>query len=169
MPCDARVYPGKMAKKKQSSQNKLIAENRRSRYDFQIEETFEVGIMLTGTEVKALREGRANIAESYASVEGNEVFLVNANIPIYAPASQFNHEPKRHRKLLLKRREINKLVGETQRKGRTIVPLKMYFNDKGLVKLLIGVGVGKKSVDKRETEKKRDWQKQKARLMRERG
>ena len=158
-----------MAKKKESSQSKLIAENRRARFDYEIEETFEAGIQLLGTEVKALREGRANIAESYASVEGMEVFLINANIPIYAPASQFNHEPKRHRKLLLKRREINKLIGETQRKGRTIVPLKMYFTTNGLIKLLIGIGVGKKSVDKRETEKKRDWQKQKARLMRERG
>lgn len=155
-------------KKKDSSHGKVIAENRRARFDFAIEETFEAGIQLVGTEVKALREGRANIAESYATIEGNEAFLINANIPIYAPASQFNHAPKRHRKLLLKRREINKLIGETQRKGRTIVPLKLYFSDKGLIKLLIGVGVGKKSIDKRETEKKRDWQKQKARLMRER-
>lgn len=157
-----------MAKKKEDTQGKVIAENRRARFDFAIEETFEAGIMLVGTEVKALREGRANIAESYASVEGSEVFLINANIPIYAPASQFNHEPKRHRKLLLKRREINKLIGETQRKGRTIVPLKMYFTKTGLVKLLLGVGTGKRTIDKRETEKKRDWQKQKARLMRER-
>ncbi len=158
-----------MAKKKENSQNKLIAENRRARYDYAIEETFEAGIQLVGTEVKALREGRANIAESYASVEGNEVYLINANIPIYAPASQFNHAPKRPRKLLLKRREINMLIGDMQRKGRTIVPLKMYFNNTGFVKLLLGVGMGKKSIDKRETEKKRDWQKQKARLMRDRG
>ncbi len=158
-----------MAKKKPESQNKLIAENRRARYDYAIEETFEAGLQLLGTEVKALREGRANIAESYASVEGNEVYLINANIPIYAPASQFNHEPKRHRKLLLKRKEISRLLGETQRKGRTIVPLKLYFNHRGLIKLLIGIGVGKRDIDKRETEKKRDWQKQKARLMRERG
>lgn len=158
-----------MAKKKDNSQSKVIAENRRARYDFAIEETFEAGIQLVGTEVKALREGRANIAESYASVEGNEVYLINANIPIYAPASQFNHEPKRPRKLLLKRREINKFIGETQRKGRTIVPLKMYFTEKGLVKLLVGIGVGKRNIDKRDSEKKRDWQKQKARLMREKG
>ena len=125
--------------------------------------------MLHGTEVKALREGRANIAESYASVEGNELWLINANIPIYAPASQFNHDPKRHRKLLLKRKEINRLLGETQRKGRTIVPLKLYINDRGLVKILIGIGTGKRSIDKRDTQKKRDWQKQKARLMREKG
>lgn len=148
---------------------KAIAENRRARYDFTIEDTFEAGIMLVGTEVKALREGRANIAESYASVEGNEVWLINANIPIYAPASQFNHLPKRPRKLLLKRKEINRLLGETQRKGRTIVPLKLYANKRGLVKLLIGIGVGKRSIDKRETQKNRDWQKQKARLMREKG
>jgi len=155
--------------KKPESKNRAIAENRRARYDFAIEDTFEAGIALVGTEVKALREGRANIAESYATVEGNEAFLINANFPIYAPASQFNHEPRRPRKLLLKRREINRLIGETQRKGRTIVPLKLYFNDRGLIKLLIGIGVGKRNIDKRETEKKRDWQKQKARLMRERG
>jgi len=156
-------------KKKDTALGKTIAENRRARFDFAIEETFEAGVMLVGTEVKALREGRANIAESYAAVEGNEVFLINANIPIYAPASQFNHAPKRPRKLLLKRKEINKLLGETQRKGRTIVPLKLYFNQKGFVKLLLGVGTGKRSIDKRETEKKRDWQKQKSRLLRERG
>lgn len=155
--------------KKPASQNRALAENRRARFDFAIEDTFEAGIMLLGTEVKALREGRANIAESYASVEGNELWLINANIPIYAPASQFNHEPKRHRKLLLKRKEINRLLGETQRKGRTIVPLKLYINDRGLVKILLGVGTGKRSVDKRDTQKKRDWQKQKARLMRDKG
>ena len=129
-----------MAKpKKKSAGTGLIAENRRARYDYAIEDTFEAGIQLLGTEVKALREGRANIAESYAAVEGNEVMLINANFPIYAPASQFNHAPRRPRKLLLKRREINRLLGETQRKGRTIVPLKLYFNDRGLIKLLIGI------------------------------
>lgn len=155
--------------KKPEPQGKLIAENRRARFDYAIEDTFEAGITLVGTEVKALREGRANIAESYASVEGNEVYLINANIPIYAPASQFNHDPRRPRKLLLKRREINRLLGDTQRKGRTIVPLKLYFNNRGLIKLLIGIGVGKQKIDKRETQKKRDWNKQKARLMREKG
>lgn len=148
---------------------KLIAENRRARFDFAIEETFEAGISLVGTEVKALRLGKANIAESYASVEGEELFLINANFPIYEPASQFNHEPKRHRKLLLKRREIDKLMGAVQRKGRTIVPLKLYFNDRGFIKLLLGVGIGKKQADKRETQKTRDWNKQKARLMKDRG
>ena len=146
-----------------------IAENRRARFDFQVEETFEAGISLVGTEVKALRLGKANIAESYASVEGEEIFLINANFPIYEPASQFNHLPTRPRKLLLKRREIDKLMGAVQRKGRTIVPLKLYFNDRGLVKLLIGIGVGKRHTDKRETQKTRDWNKQKARLMKERG
>ncbi len=159
-----------MAKKKTGTDNnKLVAENRRARFDYAIEETFEAGVMLVGTEVKALRLGQTNIAESYASIEGDEMFLINANIPIYEPASQFNHDPKRHRKLLLKRREINKLMGETQRKGRTLIPLKMYFNNEGRLKLLIGVGIGKKAIDKRETTKKRDWDKQKARIMRERG
>lgn len=156
-------------KKKQTDNNKLIAENRRARFDYAIEDTFEAGISLVGTEVKALREGRANIAESYCGVENGEIILVNADIPIYPPASQFNHLPTRPRKLLLKKREITKLVNEQQRKGRTIVPLKMYFNDKGLAKLLIGVGTGKRAIDKRETVKARDWNKQKARIMREKG
>jgi len=160
-----------MAKKKKADDNnKLIAENRRARFDYAIEDTFEAAISLVGTEVKSLRVGQASIAESYASMEGGEeLWLINANIPIYEPASQFNHDPKRHRKLLLKRREINKLRTEVQRKGRAIVPLKVYFNDKGRVKVLIGVGMGKRQIDKRETEKKRDWNKQKARLMRDRG
>ena len=157
-----------MAKKKEFT-GKLIADNKRARFDYAIEDTFEAGILLVGTEVKALREGRANIAESYAAIEGNEAYIINANIPIYAPASQFNHLPTRPRKLLLKRREINKLIGETQRKGRTLVPLKMYFDKRGFAKLLLGVGVGKRDVDKRETQKTRDWQRDKARIMRERG
>lgn len=148
---------------------KPIAENRRARFDFAIEETFIAGISLVGTEVKALRQGKANIAESYAAVEGEEIFLINANFPIYEPASQFNHLPTRPRKLLLKRREIDKLMGAVNRKGRTIVPLKLFFDERGLVKLLIGLGVGKRQADKRETQKKRDWNKQKARLMKERG
>lgn len=158
-----------MAKKKPQPTGKLIAENKRGRFDYEIEDTFEAGIVLVGTEVKALRLGRANIAESYATIEGTEAMLINANFPIYAPASQFNHLPTRPRKLLLKRREINRLMGEIQKKGRTLVPLKLYFNDKGFIKLLLGIGMGKRNVDKRETQKKRDWQKQKARLLRERG
>ncbi len=156
-------------KKKDGGNNAVLAENRKARYDYAVEETMEAGIMLVGTEVKALREGRGNIAESYVSVENNEAWLINANIPIYAPASQFNHLPTRPRKLLLKRKQINVLLGETQRKGRTIVALKMYFNDKGKAKLLIGTATGKQNYDKRQTDKKRDWQKQKARLMREKG
>ena len=149
--------------------NKTIAENRRARFNYAVEETFEAGIVLVGTEVKALREGQANIAESYAAIENEELMLINANIPIYAPASQFNHLPTRPRKLLMKRRELNKLMAETQRKGRTIVPLKMYFNDKGRVKILVGVATGKDNRDKRDTVKKRDWQRDKARIMREKG
>jgi len=159
-----------MAKpKKADPNNKTIAENRRARFDYTVEETFEAGISLVGTEVKALREGQANIAESYAAIENGNVMLINANIPIYAPASQFNHLPTRPRRLLLKKREIAKLWNETQRKGRTIVPLKLYFNDRGKAKLLIGIATGKDKGDKRDTVKKRDWQRDKARLMRERG
>ena len=155
--------------KKADPNNRTIAENRRARYNYAVEEAYEAGIVLVGTEVKALREGKANIAESYAAIENEELMLINANIPIYAPASQFNHLPTRPRKLLMKRRELNKLMAETQRKGRTIVPLKMYFNEKGRVKLLIGVATGKDNRDKRDSVKKRDWQRDKARLMREKG
>lgn len=159
-----------MAKQKKPGEGgKLIAENRRARFDYQIEDTFEAGISLVGTEVKALREGQANIAESYCSVEDGEIFLVNANIPTYAPASQFNHFPTRPRKMLLKKREIARLIIEQQRKGRTILALKMYFNTKGLIKVLVGIGVGKTQSDKRDTVKKRDWNRQKSRLLRERG
>ena len=147
----------------------LIAENRRARFDYAVEDTFEAGVKLLGTEVKALREGKANIAEAYVDVENGEAFLINANIPIYAPAAQFNHQPKRNRKLLMKRREINTLIGETQRKGRTVVPLKMYFNERGRVKLLIGIATGKQNRDKRDVQKTRDWQRDKARILRERG
>ncbi len=156
-------------KKKAGSTDTVLADNRRARYNYAVEDTIEAGIQLVGTEVKALREGRANIAESYVSVENNEAWLINANIPVYAPASQFNHAPIRPRKLLLKRKQINQLMGETQRKGRTIVALKLYFNEQGRAKLLIGTATGKQNYDKRETDKKRDWQKQKARLMREKG
>lgn len=159
----------KKAKMPLGENGALIAENRRARFDFAVEDTFEAGLSLVGTEVKALREGRANIAESYVDVDGSEAYLINANFPIYAPAAQFNHNPKRHRKLLLKRREINQLIGETQRKGRTIVPLKLYFNERGRVKLLVGIATGKQNHDKRNVQKTRDWQKQKARILRERG
>jgi SsrA-binding protein len=149
---------------------KLIAENRRARYDYFLEDTFEAGIMLTGSEVKSLRNGKANIAESYAAVEGDEIMLVNADIPTYAQAGPyFNHEPRRHRKLLLKRREIDKLIGAVRRDGRTIIPTKLYWNDRGIAKLEVALAKGKKVHDKRETAAQRDWQRDKARLMREKG
>lgn len=148
---------------------KLIAEHRRARYDYLIEETLEAGIQLTGTEVKALREGRANIAESYASAERGELYLINSYIPEYAPASQFNHEPRRARKLLVRKRELNKLKGAVEREGRTVVPLKLYFNDRGKAKLEIALAKGKKAHDKREATKDRDWKRQQARLMKDRG
>ena len=145
---------------------KLIAENRRARFDYFLEQTFEAGLALTGSEVKSLRVGRANIAESYAAVQGNEIILVNADIPPYAQSGpHFNHEPRRHRKLLMKRKEIDKLIGAVQRDGRTIIPTKLYWNDRGLAKLEISVAKGKKEHDKRETTAARDWQRDKARLM----
>ena len=151
------------------SAQKLIAENRRARYDYFIEETLEAGLSLTGSEVKSLRLGRANVAESYAAVEGREIVLVNAYIPEYAAASHFNHEPRRPRKLLLHRRQIDRLLGSVNREGRTIIPLRLYWNDKGLAKLELAVAKGKKTHDKREAEADRDWQRDKARLMREKG
>jgi SsrA-binding protein len=144
---------------------KTIAENRRARFDYFVEDVVEAGIMLTGTEVKSLRNGRANIAESYAAVEGSEIVVINADIPPYSGGNRFNHEPRRHRKLLLHRKQIGKLIGAVQREGRTIIPLKLYWNEKGLAKLEIGLAKGKKLHDKRETSAERDWQRDKARLM----
>lgn len=160
-----------MAKGKKSAERSdgLIAENRRARREYTVEDTMEAGIQLLGSEVKSLREGRANIAESYASVEEGELWLINSDIPIYPAANRFNHEPKRKRKLLVKSREKMKLAQAIERAGRTIVPLKLYFNDRGLAKLLIGIATGRKSHDKRDAEKNRDWQRDKARLMREKG
>ncbi len=151
------------------STQKLIAENRRARYDYFIEETLEAGLSLTGSEVKSLRLGRANVAESYAAVEGRELILVNAYIPEYAAASRFNHEPRRPRKLLMHRRQIDRLLGSVNREGRTLIPMRLYWNDKGLAKLELAVAKGKKNHDKREAEADRDWQRDKARLMREKG
>ena len=148
---------------------KTIAENRRARFDYFLEQTFEAGLSLTGSEVKSLRNGRANIAESYAAVEGDEIVLVNADIPPYAQANRFNHEPRRPRKLLLHRKQIEKLIGAVQREGRTIIPTKLYWNDKGLAKLELALAKGKKTHDKREATAARDWQRDKARLMREKG
>ncbi|MEM7302824.1 MAG: SsrA-binding protein SmpB [Pseudomonadota bacterium] len=158
-----------MAAKNKAPAKKVIAENRKARYNYAIEDVIEAGLVLTGTEVKALRDGKANIAESYASAEGGEIWLINGHIPEYVQANRFNHEPRRPRKLLLSKREIKKLHDGTSREGMTIVPLKLYFNPRGMAKLEIALAKGKKVHDKRETEKKRDWQRDKARLMRERG
>ena len=148
---------------------KTVAENRRARRDYHIEEVFEAGLVLQGTEVKALREGHATIAESYASPEDGEIYLINATIPEYSAGNRENHAPKRPRKLLLKIREIAKLTQAVERKGYTIVPLKLYFNARGLAKLEIGLAIGKKGHDKRDTVKQRDWNRQKQRLLRDRG
>jgi SsrA-binding protein len=145
---------------------KVVAENRRARYDYFIEERFEAGIQLQGTEVKTLRLGEGSIAESYATVEGEEVFLVNASIPQYKSGSWMNHEPRRQRRLLLKRREINKLTGAIHRQGLTLVPLSVYFNAAGKAKVELALARGKKAHDKRETIKERDWNREKQRLLR---
>ncbi|WP_428409310.1 SsrA-binding protein SmpB [Hyphococcus sp.] len=147
----------------------IVAENRRARHEYFVEDAIEAGLMLTGTEVKALREGKANIAESYASPEDGAIWLVNANIPEYSAGNRENHEPKRKRKLLLHKREIARLAQAVERKGYTLVPLKLYFNERGIAKLEIGLAQGKKLHDKRDTSKERDWNRQKQRLLRERG
>ena len=143
----------------------LIAENRRARYDYFIEESVEAGLVLTGSEVKSLRNGRANIAEFYAAFEGDEIVLINAHIPEYGPANRFNHEPRRPRKLLLHRKQIGKLVGAVQREGRTLIPLRLYWDDKGRAKLELALAKGKKVHDKRATEADRDWKREQGRLM----
>ena len=148
---------------------KIVAENRRARHEYFIEEEIETGLVLTGTEVKALREGKANIAESYASPEDGAIWLVNANIPEYSAGNRENHEPKRKRKLLLHKREIARLSQAVERKGYTLAPLRLYFNERGIAKLEIGLAQGKKLHDKRDTSKERDWNRQKQRLLRERG
>jgi SsrA-binding protein len=148
---------------------KIVAENRKARFNYEIGEVFEAGIALSGTEVKSLRGGKATIAESYADSRGGEIWLINANIPEYLQANRYNHVPKRPRKLLLHRRQINRLAGAVEREGMTLVPLKLYFNDKGRAKIEIALARGKKLHDKRETEKKRSWQREKGRLLREKG
>jgi SsrA-binding protein len=148
---------------------KVVADNRRARFNYEIGETFEAGIALTGTEVKSLRSGKATIAESYADSRAGELWLVNANSPAYLQGGRFNHAPKRPRKLLLHKHQINKLAGAVDREGMTIVPLKLYFNEKGRAKLEIAVARGKKLHDKRQTEKKRSWDRERARLLRSKG
>jgi SsrA-binding protein len=148
---------------------RIAAENRRARFDYSIEDTFEAGIALAGSEIKSLRAGKATIGESYAGEKNGELYLVNAYIPEYLQAHQFNHETKRPRKLLLHRRQINKLIGAVQREGMTLVPLKIYFNDRGRAKVELALAKGKNAADKRETAKKRDWDREKARVMRDKG
>jgi SsrA-binding protein len=146
---------------------RLAADNRKARFHYEIGQTFEAGIALTGTEVKSLRGGKATIAEAYAGEMGGEIYLFNAYIPEYLEANRFNHQTRRPRKLLLHKREVNKLIGAVQREGMTVVPLKVYFNDKGRAKVEVALARGKKLHDKRESERKRDWQREQGRLMRE--
>ncbi|MBP9047883.1 MAG: SsrA-binding protein SmpB [Tabrizicola sp.] len=152
---------------KSDPNSKLIAENRRARFDYSIESDLEAGIMLFGSEVKSLRQGGSNIAESYASVEGGELWLINGYIAPYLQAKTFGHEERRRRKLLVSKKELSRLWAAVGREGMTIVPMKMYFNDRGIVKLKLGIAKGKKLADKRETSAKRDWDRQKARLMKQ--
>ena len=157
-----------MAKKDQEENFKIIAKNKRAHFDYEIIDKLEVGIVLTGSEVKSARQGGVSINEAHASDKFGEIFLFNANIPVYSFANQFNHEPRRPRKLLLRQREVNKMISAIQKKGMTLVPITLYFNHKGLIKLSLGLGKGKKVADKRETVKRRDWSRDKARLLRER-
>jgi len=163
--------PSIMARPKPSTfdKQKVVAENRKARFDYHIEDVFEAGLALQGTEVKSLRFGEGSIAESYAEIKDGQVWLVNANIPEFSHGNRFNHEPKRPRKLLLHEREINKLFGAVERKGMTLVPLSIYFNARGRAKVELALAKGKQAHDKRQTMKDRDWQRDKARLMREKG
>ncbi|MGJ8528781.1 SsrA-binding protein SmpB [Maritalea sp.] len=156
-------------KKKDKAISGLVAENRRARYDYEILDTIEAGIMLQGTEVKSLRNGKAQITESYATPENGEIWLINAHIPEYLQANRYNHHERRKRKLLLSKKEMNRLMGAVERNGNTIVPLKLYFNDRGMAKLLIALAKGKQSHDKRQTERDRDWARQKSRVMKDHG
>jgi SsrA-binding protein len=158
-----------MAQKKPDPNYKVVAENRRARFDYAIQSDLECGLQLMGSEVKSLREGQANIAESYATVEDGELWLVNSYIAPYEQAKTWGHEDRRRRKLLVSRKELSDLWNATQRKGMTLVPLVLYFNHRGKAKLKIGIAQGKKLADKRETSAKRDWNRQKARLMKEHG
>jgi SsrA-binding protein len=158
-----------MAQKKKDTGRKILADNRRARFDYHLEETFEAGIALTGTEVKSLRTGQSSIVESYVAVAGDQLELVNATIPIYEAANRQNHHPTRPRRLLLHRREIDKMLGAVRRQGRSLIPLKLYFNARGLIKLELAIAVGKKLHDKRATNKDRDWKRDQGRLMRDRG
>ena len=157
-----------MAKKK-DDERKIVADNRKARFSYAIESSLEAGIMLSGSEVKSLRNGKATIGDSYAQARDGELFLVNAYIPEYAQAARFGHEPRRMRKLLVRKTEVRKLSAAIQREGMTLVPLRLYFTPRGIAKVELGIAKGKKLHDKRETEKQRDWQRDKARLMRNKG
>jgi SsrA-binding protein len=157
-----------MAKKKDDD-HKVVADNRKARHLYFIESTVEAGIMLKGSEVKSLRGGKGNIAESHAQAKDGEIFLFNSYIPEYTEANRFNHEPRRVRKLLLRKTEVRKLSVAVQREGMTLVPLRVYFNPRGIAKIELGLAKGKKLHDKRETEKSRDWDRDKARLLRAKG
>lgn len=148
--------------------DRYVAQNRRARHDYLIEQTLEAGLVLQGTEIKVLRQGQASIAEAYAGAEGGELFLVNANIPEYGSSAHFNHQPRRPRKLLLHRKELNRLMGAIRREGITVVPLSIYFNERGRAKVELGVARGKRKADKRQAERDRDWQRSRARIMRSR-
>ena len=162
-------YLSAMAAKTPDPKLKIVAENRRARHNYFIEDDLEAGIMLEGSEVKSLRSGKANIAESYATVEGGELWLINGYIPAYEQAKTFGHEERRRRKLLVNKRELARLWQGVGREGMTLVPLRLYFNAKGRAKLQLGIAKGKKMADKRDTEKKRDWEREKARVLRARG
>jgi SsrA-binding protein len=157
-----------MAKKK-DPEKRVVADNRKARYSYSIESTFDAGLVLMGSEVKALRAGKATIAESYAQAKDGELFLVNSYIPEYTMANRFNHEPRRMRKLLVRKTELRRLSAAVQREGMTLVPLKIYFNPRGIAKVELGVARGKKLHDKRESEKARSWARDKARLLRVKG
>ncbi|CAN5746071.1 SsrA-binding protein SmpB [soil metagenome] len=158
-----------MAPAKDEPNRKVVAENRRARHDYFIEGEIEAGIVLEGSEVKSLRTGKANIAESYATVEGGELWLINGYIPAYAKAKTFAHDERRRRKLLVHLAELARLDQGVHRQGMTLVPLRLYFTERGIAKLQLGIAKGKKLADKRETSKKRDWQREKARILRARG
>ena len=146
-----------------------VADNRKARFSYEVIDTLEAGLVLSGTEVKSLREGHANIQESYAAVEGGEIWLINSHIPEYFAGNRFNHEPRRRRKLLLSKKEMARLAQAVEREGMTMVPLKLYFNERGIAKLLLAIARGQKRHDKRETLKQRDWSREQARLLKERG
>jgi SsrA-binding protein len=155
--------------KKEAPERRVVADNRKARHAYAIESTLEAGLVLEGSEVKSLRTGKATIGESYAQAKDGEIFLINAYIPEYKMANRFNHEPRRPRKVLVRKTEARKLAAAVQREGMTLIPLRLYFTPKGIAKLELGIARGKKLHDKRETEKKRDWQRDKARLMRAKG